>query len=89
MITRQYPGKPQFGRLNPDERVDVETAIQIFTRNGAMAMEKEDETGTIESSKSADFIVINQNLLEIPSQKIHETKVLLTVLQGKAVYEGK
>ncbi len=89
MVTRMYPGKPQFGRLNPDERVDVETAIQIFTRNGAMAMEKEDETGSIEPGKSADFIVINQNLLEISPQKIHETKVLQTVLQGKTVYTGK
>ena len=65
MVTRMYPGKPQFGRLNADERVDFETSIQIFTRNGAMAMEKESETGTIEPGKSADFIVINQNLLEI------------------------
>jgi predicted amidohydrolase YtcJ len=89
MITRQYPGKPEYGQLNPDERVDVETAIQIFTRNGAMAMEKEDETGTIEPGKSADFIVINQNLLEIPVEKIHKTKVLRTVLKGKTVYEGK
>jgi hypothetical protein len=89
MVTRQYPGKPQFGRLNPDERVGVETAIAIFTRKGAMAMEKEDETGTIEPGKSADFIVINQNLLEIAPQKIHETKVLQTVLQGRTVYTGK
>jgi hypothetical protein len=89
MVTRQYPGKPQFGRLNPDERVDVETAIEIFTRNGAMAMEKEDETGTIEPGKSADFIVVNQNILEIPVKKIHKTKVLQTVLQGKTVYTGK
>jgi hypothetical protein len=89
MITRQYPGKPQFGQLNPDERVDVETAIAIFTRNGAVAMEKAGETGTIEPGKSADFIVINQNLLEIPVEKIHETKVLQTVLQGKTVYQSK
>ena len=89
MITRMYPGKPQFGQLNPDERVDVETAIVIFTRNGAVAMEKEDETGTIEPGKSADFIVISQNLLEIPAEKIHETKVLRTVLQGKTVYQSK
>jgi len=89
MITRRYPGKPEYGQLNPDERVDVETAIQIFTRNGAMAMEKEDETGTIEPGKSADFIVINQNILEIPLEKIHKTKVLRTVLKGKTVYEGK
>ena len=50
---------------------------------------KEDVTGSIETGKSADFIVINQNLLEIPAEKIHETKVLQTVLQGKTVYEGK
>ncbi len=89
MVTRQYPGKPEYGQLNPDERVGVETAIAIFTRNGAMVMEKEDETGTIEPGKSADFIVINQNLLEIAPQKIHETKVLQTVLQGRTVYTGK
>ena len=89
MVTRQYPGKPEYGQLNPDERLDIETAIQIFTRNGAMALSKEDETGSIEPGKSADFIVINQNLLEIPPQKIHETKVLKTVLRGHTVYEGK
>jgi len=89
MITRQYPGKPEYGRLNPDERIDSETAIEIFTRNGVMAMEKEVETGTIEPRKSADFIVINQNILEIPVEKIHETKVLKTVLRGHTVYEAK
>ncbi len=89
MITRQFPGKPQFGRLNPDERVDVETAIEIFTRNGAMAQQKEDVTGSIEPGKSADFIVINQNLLKIPVEKIHRTKVLQTVLQGKTVYRRR
>jgi predicted amidohydrolase YtcJ len=87
MITRQYPGHPEYGQLNPDERVDIHTAIQIFTRNGVMAMEKEDETGTIEPGKSADFIVINQNILQVPVEKIHETKVLKTVLRGHTVYE--
>jgi predicted amidohydrolase YtcJ len=89
MITRQYPGRPEYGQLNPDERIDVETAIEIFTRNGAMAMEKEQETGSIEPDKSADFIVIDQNLLEIPPQEIHETKVLRTVLRGHTVYRAE
>jgi hypothetical protein len=89
MITRQFPGKPEYGRFNPQERIDVETAIEIFTRNGAVAMEKEDETGSIEVGKSADFIVINQNLLEIPPEKIHKTKVLQTVLKGHTVHEAK
>jgi hypothetical protein len=87
MVTRRYPGHPEYGSLNPDERVDVETAIEIFTRNGAMLMEMEDETGTIEVGKWADFIVIDQNILEVPVEKIHETKVLRTVLRGKTVYQ--
>jgi predicted amidohydrolase YtcJ len=52
-------------------------------------MEKEDETGTIEVGNSADFIIINQNLLEIPPQKTNKTKVLKTVLRGHTVYKAK
>ena len=89
MITRRYPGKPEYGQWNMNERLDIETAIQVFTRNGAVAMEREDETGTIEPGKSADFIVINQNLLDISPLDIHKTKVLRTVLKGHTVYEGK
>jgi len=89
MITRQYPGHPEYGQLNPDERLDRETAIEIFTRNGIMGLEKEDVTGSIEVDKSADFIVLNQNILEASVEKIHETKVLRTVLQGKTVFEHK
>ena len=52
-------------------------------------MQKENETGTIEPGKSADFIVINQNLLKIPPQDIHKTKVLRTILRGHTVYVAK
>jgi hypothetical protein len=89
MITRMHPGKPEMGILVPSERVDRDTAIAIFTINGAMLNEAEDVTGSIEAGKSADFIVINQNILEIPVENIHKTKVLKTVLQGKTVYEHK
>jgi hypothetical protein len=89
MVTRGYGGHPEYGYWPERERIDVETAIQIFTRNGAVAMEREGETGSIEPGKSADFIVINQNLLEISPLKIHQTKVLKTVLKGHTVHEAK
>jgi predicted amidohydrolase YtcJ len=84
MINRRYPGRPELGGLNPDQRLDRETVIEIFTRNGAIALAKEDETG-----KSADFIVIEQNILEVPVEKIRNTKVLKTVLQGHTVCQYK
>jgi hypothetical protein len=88
MITRRFPGHPEKGAFNQAERIDVTTAIRVFTINGAINMMVEDVTGSIEVGKSADFIVINQNLLEIPVERIHETKVLQTVLQGKTVYQA-
>jgi len=44
MVTRRYPGHPEYGQWRKDERVDIETAIEIFTRNGAMALEKKHKT---------------------------------------------
>ena len=40
-----------------------------------------------EVGKSADFIVINQNLLEIPGNEIRKAKVFRTVLQRRTVYK--
>lgn len=46
------------------------------------------EPVSIDSDKFADFI-INQNILKVPAQKNHKTKVLKTALQGITVYEEK
>lgn len=88
MITRRFPGKPEMGVLVPSQRIDRETAIAIFTINGAKLNEAEDVTGSIEPGKSADFIVIDQNIIEIPVEEIHKTRVLKTVLRGHTVYEA-
>ncbi len=37
--------------------------------------------------KAADLVVIDQNLFKIPETRISKTKVLLTILAGKIVYE--
>lgn len=66
--------------------IPLEQAIQMLTLNGAWAMELENETGSIETGKSADFIVLDRNLFEIPANDIHNSKVLGTVFMGKPVY---
>ena len=35
----------------------------------------------------ADFVVLDQNILQIPAEDITKTKVMLTVADGKIVYE--
>ena len=86
LVTRMNPDNPEQGVLGPAQRVDLETALQILTINGAHAMELEKVTGSIEAGKDADMIVLDQNLFKIPVDKIIDTKVSRTVLKGKTVY---
>ena len=47
----------------------------------------EREVGSIEAGKLADLIVLEKNLFEIAPQDIHQTKVLMTVMNGQVTHE--
>ena len=47
----------------------------------------EDENGTIEVGKNADFVVLEKNIYEIDPDEIKVTQVDMTVLGGEIVYE--
>jgi predicted amidohydrolase YtcJ len=86
MVTRRNPDEPQMGQLGALQAIDLPTAIEVMTYNGAYNLQREDDLGSIEVGKTADFIVLSQNILEVPTTKVHETKVLQTVLGGKTVH---
>lgn len=67
---------------------DVETAIELVTLAAAYALGHDDVTGSLEVGKQADYVVIDQNLLEIDVRDIGETRVLLTVLAGRETYRS-
>ena len=72
--------------LWPEEAVSVETMIEVFTLAGARANFLEDETGSLEVGKSADLVVLRENLLELPAERIHEAVVELTLFRGRPVF---
>jgi len=72
--------------MNPEQRITIEQAIEAFTLGSAYVNHQEDVTGSIEIGKFADLVVLNQKLFEIKPEKISDTKVLLTLFGGKAVY---
>ncbi len=72
--------------LNKEERVSVYEMIKAFTLNAAYASYNEDNLGTIEIGKSADFIIVDQDPFEIEPLKIQNIKVLKTIFNGKIVY---
>jgi predicted amidohydrolase YtcJ len=85
-VTRLHnDGKPE-GGWNPEQRISMEDALEAYTLNGAYGVGREDELGTLEKGKLADFIVLDRNLLKIDAEEIRGTKVLKTFMDGKCVY---
>jgi predicted amidohydrolase YtcJ len=85
-VTRSEADKAPEEILWPEERVSLEDMIASFTYNGDYANFLENEAGSIEAGKQADIVVLEQNLFEIPVTEIANTKVLLTLVDGKEVF---
>ncbi|MEI0593327.1 amidohydrolase family protein [Brachyspira pilosicoli] len=74
--------------LGADQIVTVEQMMDSATINGAYQNFAEDTLGSIKVGKKADFIILDQNILEIAPTDITKTKVLKTYSDGKLVYEA-
>ncbi len=73
---------------NPECAMTVEEAIAAFTIEGAYAAYEEQRRGSIAPGKYADFTVLDRNLMEIDPWTIRDTKVVMTVIDGKIVYRA-
>ena len=72
-----------------DESIDLASGIRALTINGAISVDRQDETGSIEVEKLANMIVLDRNLFEVPVSEVGGTQVELTVFEGKQVYTSK
>ena len=97
-ITYPDPMNSLFGALNrqdqktgdsvgPSQRVDVLQAIRQFTYNGAYASFEEGIKGSLEPGKLADIVILDQDILTWPWERIREVKVRYTILGGEVVYQ--
>ena len=87
--TRQNPGEPD-APIQPreSERLDLESLLRGYTIDAAYQLHMEDEIGSLEVGKKADLVVLDRNLFEIDPYEIHQTKVVMTILDGKTVFEA-
>jgi hypothetical protein len=89
-VTRAVPGLPP---ANPQERLTIRDVIDAYTINGARAMGRADTFGSLEVGKSADFILLNQDILALADAgkpgEISKTKVVETWFRGAKVYAAK
>ncbi len=72
----------------PEEAVDRVTALKMFTIWPAYASFREDELGTIEVGKRADFTVFDRDLMTVPIADIPQARAVWTIVDGVVVYRA-
>jgi predicted amidohydrolase YtcJ len=73
--------------IGPEEAISLMEAIRLYTWNGAYLAKEEDRLGSIEPGKLADLIVIDRDIFSLPPEELLETKILMTIVDGKTVYQ--
>ena len=79
-------GMPE-GGYEPKERMTREQALKSYTLDAAYGAFEEDIKGSITPGKLADFTIYSQDLMAVPEQDILNTEVVMTIFDGKVVYE--
>jgi predicted amidohydrolase YtcJ len=71
----------------PEERISLACALAACTIRGAYLSFRDRETGSIESGKLADLVVLDRNLFDVAPWEIHQAKVRFTLVEGQVVFE--
>jgi predicted amidohydrolase YtcJ len=85
MITRTgWDGKT----WGANQRITVEEALRVLTLNGAYNSHEEAIKGSITPGKLADFVVLADDPLTMPQDKIKDVQIVRTVVSGSPVYKS-
>ena len=89
-VTRSLHGLPP---LNSSQRIGIRAVIDAYTIDSARYLSRDREAGSIEVGKSADFIVLDRDILALADrgrpQQIGSTRVLETWFMGTRVYRAQ
>jgi predicted amidohydrolase YtcJ len=87
-VTRRTLDDKNPGGWYPDQKISVEQALRCYTVNNAWAGFLENKTGRLKAGMLADFTVLSEDLFSIAPENIRNTKILLTVVNGKEAYSN-
>ena len=87
LVTRERPGgsSDSFGKA---EAISLPQALELFTANAAEQEGVLDRVGRIEVGMLADVIVVDQNPYEVPTMRVHATRVKMTFIGGEKVFDA-
>jgi hypothetical protein len=84
-VTRQRTDGSPAGGWHSQNRVTVNEAIRAYTATPA-AVHNAADLGVIAPGNKADLAILSHNILDLPPTRLPETRVDMTVFDGKIVY---
>ncbi|RUO36226.1 amidohydrolase [Aliidiomarina shirensis] len=86
-VTRQDRDNQPVEGWYPEQRMTLQEALRSFTLDAAYAGHLDNVTGSLETGKWADFIVLDQNPLRIKPEDLWRVRIEYTFVAGKEVYK--
>jgi predicted amidohydrolase YtcJ len=71
----------------PEQKISVADTVKAYTVGSAYAEFQEGVKGSITVGKLADLVMLSHDIFEIDPKEIETTKVLMTIVDGRVVYE--
>lgn len=79
--------KTKAGRpIGSSQKVSVTDALRLYTVNSAYQQFDEDKLGSLEEGKLADMVVLGEDILTVPTDKIKDISIDLTIIDGRVVF---
>lgn len=74
--------------LDRTQAVTLREALRLYTRNGAYCSYEESRKGSVERGKLADLVVLSEDVVTLPPERIPELQADLTMIDGIVEYEA-
>ena len=75
------------GVYQAEERITREEALRLLTINNAYLSREEMTKGSLEPGKAGDLVVLSDDILTCPEERIQNIAVLMTMVDGKIVFQ--
>ena len=75
--------------MGGEQRISPYEALQAVTLSVAKQYGEEAEKGSIRAGKLANFVVLDENSMDLEGEAWCNTKVRATILAGKCVYQNE
>jgi hypothetical protein len=87
-VTRGCHDGIELCKYSEDEKLSLEEAVRLYTSYAAYLGFDEDVLGSLDEGKLADLIILSDDLDRVDESKIKDVSVLMTIVDGKVVYEA-